>query len=193
VTKEELASAIAKGLVDTGVEAGFDGISCSTAGDYPSIGCSQWEGQRANTLLASITGGEKFIGRSYEDISSSGELDELSQLLDSPEGQQAQQAQLAADAMAYVTVLQEIVSLDQSYCLIYAGMWCPTSLITVKTFLQHREDDGYNLRSLDVLLHLFSEQYATAADCAEYAHGYANRAQETYDYVSGLDLEEYEG
>jgi len=42
MTKEELAQEIAKGLINTGVEGGFNAVSCSTAGDYPSIGCSQW-------------------------------------------------------------------------------------------------------------------------------------------------------
>ena len=37
MTTEELAREVAKGLVNTGVEGGFESVSCSTAGDYPSI------------------------------------------------------------------------------------------------------------------------------------------------------------
>ena len=89
MTKEELAREIAKGLVNTGVEGGFEAVSCSTAGDYPSIGCSQWEGERANELLSSITGGDKFTNRAYSDIEAAGEIEEVAALLDGPEGQQA--------------------------------------------------------------------------------------------------------
>ena len=57
----ELAKAVANTLVNTGVEGGFDAVSCSTAGDYPSIGCSQWEGGRADSLLSYIDGGDYFL------------------------------------------------------------------------------------------------------------------------------------
>ena len=50
MTKEELARAIAKGIIETGIEGDYGSVSCSTAGDYPSIGVSQWEGERANRL-----------------------------------------------------------------------------------------------------------------------------------------------
>jgi hypothetical protein len=57
VTKEELARAIATGIIETGIEGDYGSVSCSTAGDYPSIGVSQWEGERANRLLENISGG----------------------------------------------------------------------------------------------------------------------------------------
>ena len=65
MTQAEIAHEIAKGLIETGIEGGFDAISCSTGGDYPSIGCSQWEGDRADDLLDKIPGGEKFVDRPY--------------------------------------------------------------------------------------------------------------------------------
>ena len=78
MTTLELAQEIAKGLVETGIEGGFGSVSCSTAGDYPSMGISQWEGidgGRGDTLLSYIDGGEDFIGRTYSDIVDSGELE----------------------------------------------------------------------------------------------------------------------
>ncbi len=77
MTIEELAKEIAKGLIETGIEGGYGSVSCSTAGDYPSIGCSQWEGGRADELLESIPGGEQYAHRTYSDLEYSGDLDGL--------------------------------------------------------------------------------------------------------------------
>ncbi len=74
--------------------------------------------------------------------------------------------------------------------MIYAGMWCPTSHYVVRKFLWNREDE-HNLRDLDEMRKLFEYDYAIAADCAEYAYGYANRARTTFEYVASLDLSEY--
>ena len=54
MTDEQLAYEIAKGIGMTGVEGGYESVSCSTAGDYPSMGISQWEGLggRGDTLLS---------------------------------------------------------------------------------------------------------------------------------------------
>lgn len=202
MTDQELANEIANGIIETGVESGFDGVSCSTAGDYPSMGVSQWEGieGRGDALLGMIPGGEKFIGRSYLDIENSDELDELSELLDSPEGQEAQRNLLAEDCLAmYVPTLKKVENLDDSRCFIYAGIWCPTSHNTVKTFLRNREY-SFDIRKLSVIRDIFRDEYAIAAGVGqEYADGYANRAENTFNYVSGLDLttkygiEEYDG
>ena len=192
MTKEELAREIAKGLVNTGVEGGFEAVSCSTAGDYPSIGCSQWEGERANELLSSITGGDKFTNRAYSDIEAAGEIEEVAALLDGPEGQQAQIEKLAEDTMAYVDALWEVSSLDDSRCLIYAGIWCPTSHYVVSQFLLRRESRGYNLRSLAAMRDMFRDEYFIAAAVGpEYSEGYANRANNTFGYVASLDLSMY--
>ena len=45
--EEKAAVEIAKGLVATGVEGPYETCISSTAGDYPSIGCSCWEGNRS--------------------------------------------------------------------------------------------------------------------------------------------------
>lgn len=192
MTDEQLAYEIAKGIGATGVEGGYDSVSCSTAGDYPSMGISQWEGLnggRGDALLSYIDGGDKFIGRTYSDICNSGELDELKALLDSPQGQEAQNQILAADCLAmYVPALKRVPNLDDSRCFIYAGIWCPTSHDVVRRFLTNRVY-SHNIRSLATMRDMFRDLYYIAADVGErYALGYANRAENTYQYVAGIDL-----
>lgn len=254
--KAQLAGTIASGLIATGVEGGFGAVSCSTAGDYPSMGCSQWEGLggRGDTLLSYIDGGEHFAGRTYSDIKTAGgrccefigrtiaeikgsedaeetgeaaelkqllldidcrgkfagrtlaeieasgeeaemqalledgELDALSALLDSEQGQMAQVVILALDCGdAYIPALID-AGLTDERCIIYAGIWCPTSHIVVGRFISRRAERGYDINNLDVLHQLFRDEYADAADCSEYAEGYANRADRTYEYVSQLSV-----
>ncbi|WP_051650222.1 hypothetical protein [Selenomonas sp. AB3002] len=189
MTRQEIALEIAKGLIETGIEGGFDAISCSTGGDYPSLGCSQWEGDRADDLLDRIPGGEKFVDRSYSDIATAGELEELAQLISSEAGQEVQRQKLQEDCLDYVDTLQGIVFLDDSRCIIYAGMWCPTSTSVVARFIRRRQERGYNIRSLETLRDMFRDEYAQAAciprNCYE---GYANRAENTFQYVAAIDL-----
>jgi hypothetical protein len=189
MTDEQLAYEIARGIGCTGVEGGYGSISCSTAGDYPSMGVSQWEGPRGDTLLSYIDGGIYFAGRSYSDIRGSGELDALAELLDSPQGQEAQNQILAGDCLdLYIPALKRVPNLDDSRCFIYAGIWCPTSHDVVRRFLTNRAD-SYDLRSLSTLRDIFRDQYYIAASVgARYAEGYANRAENTFQYVAGLDL-----
>lgn len=188
MTNEQLAYEIAKGLVATGVEGGYDAVSCSTAGDYPSIGCSQWEGERANVLLGYIDGGAYFANRTYSDIEESGEIQALKQLLDSPQGQEAQNMILQDDVLElYVPALKRVPNLDDSRCFIYAGIWCPTSHDVVRRFLINRSDR--NIRSLENVRTMFRDEYYIAASVGEmYALGYANRAENTYQYVASIDL-----
>lgn len=194
MTDQELALEGARAIINTGVEGGYGSVSCSTAGDYPSIGVSQWEGLdgRGDALLSAIEGGEKFVGRSYSDIRDCGDLDELSEVLNSPAGQEVQQQILASDILEmYIPVLQEIENLDDSRCFLYAIVWCPTSHIVVRNFLRRRQDSN-DIRNLEVVRDLFRDQYYIAADVGEeYAAGYANRADNTFDYVSSLDLSAY--
>lgn len=190
MTNEELAREIANGLIDGGFEGGFGSISCSTAGDYPSIGCSQWEGDRANDLLNRIPGGEDYINRPYSDFTGE-ELNALSELLDSDEGQQAQREKLADDTLDYVDALTDIEGFDDSRAIIYAGIWCPTSTYVVTHFISRMRDRGEEINDLYTLAVLFAEEYAAAAACEEYAEGYENRAKRTYDLVREMDLSEY--
>lgn len=185
---KSLAREIAKGIIATGIEGGYDSVAKSTAYAYPSIGVSQWEGNRANELLNAIPGGEEFVGRTYVDIKASGELPMLKEVLRSEAGQQAQLEQLSRDCLQYVDVLQQVPTLDDTRCIIYAGMWCPTSTWVVKRFLANRYMH-VDLRSLEALYKLFKDYYWIAADVGEiYRPGYANRAQTTYEYVAGIDL-----
>lgn len=177
---KELAKEIAKGLVDTGIEGPFSTVCCSTAGDYPSIGVSCWEGNRADILLGYIDGGDKFAGRTYSDIEESGEIEELEELLDSPQGQEAQLMILSDDTEMYVEAVKE-AGLTDEQCIVYAGMWCPTSHYVVSSFIESRDID---INDIDSLHEEFRENYADYADCSEYAEGYANRADNTYEYVT---------
>lgn len=183
-----LATEIAKGLINTGIEGGYDSVAKSTAYAYPSIGVSQWEGNRANELLRAIPSGAEYADRTYIDIKASGELPMLKELLRSEAGQQAQLEQLSRDCLQYVKALQQVPTLDDTRCIIYAGMWCPTSTWVVKRFLANRYMH-VDLRSLEALYKLFKDYYWIAADVGElYRAGYANRARATYEYVAGIDL-----
>ncbi len=183
-----LAREIAKGIIATGIEGDFDSVAKSTAYSYPSISVSQWEGNRADELLRAIPGGEEFVGRTYIDIKASGELPMLKELLRSDAGKQAALDQLSRDCLQYVEVLQAVPTLDDTRCIIYAGMWCPTSTYVVKRFLENRFG-RCDLRSLEALNKLFKNYYWIAADVGEiYRAGYANRAEATYQYVAGIDL-----
>lgn len=189
MTQSELAHEIAQGLINTGIEGGYDSVSCSTAGDYPSLGCSQWEGGRADDLLERIPGGNKFVDRPYSDIENAGEIDELAALISSGAGQAAQLAQLESDCMSYVETLTTICDFDDSRCVIYAGMWCPTSDAVVARFIRRRRDCGYNIRSLEAVRDMFRDEYADAAEIpASCYDGYANRAENTFQYVASIDL-----
>lgn len=185
---KSLAKEIAKGIIATGIEGDFDSVAKSTAYAYPSISVSQWEGNRADELLRAIPGGEEFVGRTYINIKASGELPMLKELLRSDAGKQAALDQLSRDCLQYVEVLQQVPTLDDTRCIIYAGMWCPTSTYVVKRFLENRFE-RVNLRSLEALNKLFKSYYWIAADVGEmYRVGYANRAEATYQYVAGIDL-----
>ena len=188
--RDILATETAKGIIATGVEGGYDSVSCSTAGDYPSLGVSSWEGLcgRGDSLLRKIPGGYFYTDRTYTDIRDSGELPALRALLASPAGQQAQLDTLAEDCKAYVDAVRLVPTMDDTRCVIYACMWCPTSTSVVQAFLRRRWA-MYNLRSLKTLRDIFRASYYIAADVGdEYKQGYANRAEITYQYVAGIDL-----
>jgi hypothetical protein len=190
MTDEQLAYEIALGLIKSGVEGPYNAVSCSTAGDYPSMGVSQWEGSRGDYLLSWLDGGLKFIGRSYSDIAESGQLEELANLLESEQGQSAQNQILANDCLQ--TYLPSLSMLTNPLCIIYAGIWCPTSHRVVSIFINNRLKWGYDVNDLNVLYKLFFDQYYIAADVGEdYKRGYQNRAINTFNYVDSLDLSQY--
>lgn len=183
-----LAKEIADGIITTGIEGGFDSVTCSTAGNYPSLGVSQWEGRRCNNLLSMICGGQKFMARRYSDIVEAGELWELRELLASPEGQEAQRKLLASDCLNYADAIMPLTS--DSKCVIYAGMWCPTSTNVVRVFVRNRRDWGYDVGNLAAMRDVFRDQYYKAADVGDmYRNGYANRAEITYQYLVNHDID----
>jgi len=188
MNNEELAEAIAKGIIETGVEGGYDALSCSTAGDYPSMGVSQWEGinGRGDILLSYIDGGEQFKGRTYSDIVANDQESELKALLSSEQGQAAQNMILKQDCLdSYMPALLA-AGLTDDRCIIYSGIWCPTSTEVVRVFISNRLKRGFNINNLETLRTLFFNEYAHAADCDDYLEGYQNRAIATYDYVATL-------
>jgi len=191
MTRDQLAHEIALGLINTHVEGGYDAVSCSTNGDYPSLGCSQWEGPRGDDLLSRIPGGDAYAGRRYSELDNCNALDGLSDLLASDAGVAAQREKLAEDCLRYVDLMQTVSTLDTSRGLMYCAMWCPTSESTVHVFTQNRENRGFDLRDLSVLRDVFYNEYAHAAGCDNYAESYQNRAITTYDYVANLDLSQY--
>lgn len=189
MTKEELAKEIAQGIIATGVEGAFDSVSCSTNGDCPSIGVSQWEGPRADQILQALGGkGPEYAKMRHSDLLVYDELDNLKALLRSERGKTIQLAQLACDCARYVEALWEVPDLDDSRCTIYAGMWCPTSTSTVCRFLMNRQH-RVNLRSLSALADLFRAEYAQAASIPHWCYaGYQARAEKTFYHVAAIDL-----
>lgn len=192
MTDQELAQMAAKALIEGGMEGGYGSVSCSTAGDYPSMGASQWEGLggRGDSLLSYIDGGDKFAGRTYSDIANSGQLPELSALLDSDQGHIAQQMILSNDTLSYIQAQKDIPGNDDSRVIIYIATWQPTSTTLPVRFLNNRLN-RIDIHSLKSVRDIFYSEYARAADVLEYQAGYQNRAENAYQVVTGLDLSAY--
>lgn len=188
MSDEALAREIALGLIKTGIEGDYDSVECSTAGNYPSIGISQWEGDRADALLDRLPEGWKYVDQPFTQLVRKGLDVGLRKLLNSPMGRQVQADYLTEDCMEYLKSLDRIESLTDPRCIIYAGMWCPTSTYVVKSFLLNRETRT-NLNSLKAVRDLFYDEYANAAGIqSRYYKGYQNRAEKTYQYVASIDL-----
>ena len=183
-TQEDLIEAIATALVGTGVEGPYNAVTCTTSGgDYPSLGMSQWEGDRSDLLLSYIDGGAEFAGRSYSDLESSGDIPRLAELLDSEQGHAAQDLRLREDIRdMYLPYLLD-AGLTNAACIVYAGVWCPTSHVVVRNFIKRRVARGYDVNDLGVLHELFYTQYADAAYDGAYLAGTQNRAEATLNWV----------
>ena len=86
------------------------------------------------------------------------------------------------------TLWETVETLDQTLPTIYAGIWCPTSHYVVSKFLRKKEQEGFDLRNLEVVRNLFRDQYAQYAYIPSiYYAGYRNRANNTYEYVKKLN------
>lgn len=165
--KEELAKYIAEGIIVTGVEGTYNDVSCSSAGDYPSLGISQWEGERADTLLLQLDDGGYYRNRSYSDLKSTGDIVNLKNLLATEQGRKIQEEQLQKDACNYVDMLL-LIPLKNTASIVYAGLWCPTSTWVVQAFLTNR-NKSYDLNDVEVLSDVFKRFYARAAGVSAYA------------------------
>lgn len=184
MTEEDMAAAAALGIAGLGIEGTWDSAVCSTGGDRPSLGVSQWEGERADRLLAAIPGGSAYAGRPWSALTEE-DRQALSALLDSKAGRAAQWALLLEDAGRYVRALGAIPALGRPRCTVYAAMWCPTSEAVVLRFLRRHEGDT-DLSDLEAVHALFRSAYADAAGVLEYRAGYEARADRTYQYAAGL-------
>ena len=185
----ELSKHVADTLMATGVEGAFGSIAKSSQQDKPSIGCSQWLADRADNLLAKIPGGKKFIGKSYSYLEDNDLLDELSEVLETPEAQEVQLEQLAEDCVTYVRAVQAVPYMDDTRCAIYAASWCTVSYIWVAGFLNSIQDDGVNVRSLKELAEAFSDGFLDYCSLNDrYREGYSNRAWNVYYHVAAIDL-----
>ena len=188
--EQKAAIEIAKGLVSTGVEGPYDTVVSSTAGDYPSIGCSCWEGKRADALLSAV-GLSEYIGRSFSSLSSA-DISKMKAALGSSKGQEAQYSILSKDTSAYVSEILGTVKITDIRCLIYAGIWCPTSSYCVCRHLSKFPDAVNNLEALNSAFIDGNTCYAlTTANVGEkYAEGYKNRGNITYNYCKKLKDED---
>ena len=187
-----MGNEIAKAIVETGVEGGFDNVCSSTAGDKICIGISSWENERASEILSMIDGGSYYDNRTYSDIVNAGEKETLSELLNSEQGQEAQLQILSRDCEDYAQSVID-AGLTDARTVIYAGVWCPTSTYIVSLFIKNRINRGYDIKTnLDNLYKVFYDEYTDAAGVGEqYREGYQNRATNTYNYVKDLDLSAY--
>ena len=101
-------------------------------------------------------------------------------------GHEGQIEKLSEDCLDYVDELLDVAGFDDPACVIYAGMWCPTSTAVVSRFVYNRLRRGVDMNDLEICAETFRDEYATAADCEEYAEGYANRAEMTLEFVEGI-------
>ena len=192
LTLDQIAAEIAKGLVATKVEGPFDTFTKSTAGDYPSMGCSCWEGSRGDRILRDIGLGQ-YAGKSFSflcDADKTGKApkDEIIAALGSEKGKQVQIATLAVDTKNYVAAIKQAVSnMDDARCIIYAGMWCPTSTSCVCSHLKKNIGAVNDVRALNNAF-IVNNAYAaqTARVSSDNYAGYYNRGNATLNYVLGL-------
>ena len=188
--REKAAIEIAKGLVATGVEGPYDKIVCSTAGDYPSIGCSCWEGARADAIFEEL-GLSEYAGRLFSSLKDS-DRSKIKLALGSDKGQQVQWAVLSKDTAGYVDEILNKITVNNIRCLIYLGIWCPTSTYCV---VRHAAKFSSFLDDLDKLNSAFIDgttSYAltTSGIGAEYEEGYRNRGNKTLAYCKALKEDE---
>ena len=188
MTNNDLIYYVANGLIETGIEGGTDNVCCSTADEKDSIciGVSSWEDERAEAILRKIHGLEEFAGVPYSELTEEN-LDTIAAGLDSDEGVAVQRDTLAADSAWYIDEIKS-AGVENPRCIIYCGMWCPTSVHVVIACIGYAERDGIDINDVDELAAYFFDNYAYYAACEEYEEGYQNRSDITLDYVKNLEI-----
>lgn len=184
-TEEIICKYIAFGLIATGIEGAYNGYNPSTGdGTYPAVGVSGWTGGRLQTLLGMIPGGDKYQNKTANDFENDSSLKQgFLDLLDSPAGQKAQQTMLASDTVEYVATSKKYGIIDNKV-LVYVGMWQPTS-----TDFAARKASQNGGNDLNQVHNYFKTQYYADAEVgAQYAGGYANRADKTLAWVNQCDF-----
>ena len=175
---KEIANAIAGGLIATGVEGAVDSVNPDDMGQ-PSIGISQWRDTRAIQLLKSIPGGTEFIPDMGMPMGQY-RAEALAKVLANTDKQQL--AQLADDcANNYLPALAGIPGLSNGKCMVYIGMWMPTSTGLVRDFVNNRAN-RFDINNLDDVHRMFANEYERAADVSSYGA----RPQQTYEYCKKL-------
>lgn len=91
----------------------------------------------------------------------------------------------------YAEWLEDITTLDNPRCVIYAGMWCTFSQLLVANFLLKAEEYGKNLRSLREVYSLFADEFASFILLDERKAEFTDRARSFLNYVGDLDLSKY--
>lgn len=182
---EKICKYIAFGLIATGVEGAYNGYNPDTgANGYPAVGVSGWTDNRLQNLLGMIPGGDKYQNKTSSDFESDPALKQgLLDLLDSPNGQKAQQTMLANDSAIYVTTSKDY-GLTDPKVLIYVGIWQPTSTTFAPSMASKHGGNDLNT----VHNYFKTQYYADAKVGSQYAGGYANRADKTLYWVNQCDL-----
>ena len=183
---KDIARLVAVGLIETGVEGGYDNVCRSTAYDSICIGVSSWVGGRAQALLQQIPGTEDYQDRPYSDFSED-EIDALAEILASDEGIAAQTDMLARDCEEYVEEVKG-AGLTDVKAIVFASMWCPTSIACVCRCIESAIEDEVDVDDIGKLARYFYDNYPRIADCEEYECGYRNRNNRTFIYTQKMEV-----
>ena len=96
---------------------------------------------------------------------------------------------LAQDCEEYVEEVQS-AGVHNVRAVVYAAMWCPTSIACVCRCIEDAIDDEVNVNNVEELADYFYENYPSIADCEEYACGYRNRSNNTLIYVRRMEVQD---
>lgn len=192
---ETMAKAMAVGLLNTHVEGYYNSFTCSTGGNYPSMGFSQWEGSRGDELLKDLGLGQ-YAGKSNDTLIALGADKIIAAALNTEKGHQTQMNKAITDMKNVLSNIRNILpDLTNTKCALYIGIWSPTTYFGEATcrFLKKRIDPD-KINSLEAVHAVFANdgyaQWALGYDQSVFNanhDGYNNRANITYKYCSGIN------